>query len=141
MNLAGTIAEMLVSGEIEGREELERVKRRLARKFKCKMPKNSEILRALPEEEREKFRDILVKKPSRTLSGVSVIAVMTSPHPCPHGTCLYCPGGVKMGVPQSYTGREPASMRAAQNNYDPYLQVKSRLEALREIGHLSLIHI
>ena len=135
MDLAGVIAEMLVSGQIENRENLEKVKRRLARKFRCKMPKNSEILRAIPEDEREKFRDILVKKPSRTLSGVSVIAVMTSPHPCPHGTCLYCPGGVKMGVPQSYTGREPASMRAAQNNYDPYLQVKSRLEALREIGH------
>jgi len=40
-----------------------------------------------------------------------------------------------LGVPQSYTGKEPASMRGAQSNYDPYLQVTSRIEQLRAIGH------
>jgi elongator complex protein 3 len=32
----------------------------------------------------------LVKGPIRTLSGVSVITVLTKPWPCP-GHCLYCP--------------------------------------------------
>jgi elongator complex protein 3 len=38
-------------------------------------------------------------------------------------------------VPQSYTGFEPAAMRGLQNAFDPYLQVKSRIEQLEAIGH------
>ena len=40
-----------------------------------------------------------------------------------------------MGVPQSYTGHEPAAMRGLQNSFDPYLQVRSRIEQLKAIGH------
>ena len=40
-----------------------------------------------------------------------------------------------MGVPQSYTGHEPAAMRGLQNSFDPYLQVRSRVEQLKAIGH------
>ncbi|MBN1540085.1 MAG: tRNA uridine(34) 5-carboxymethylaminomethyl modification radical SAM/GNAT enzyme Elp3 [Candidatus Thermoplasmatota archaeon] len=81
--------------------------------------------------------ELLKKKPSRTLSGVAVVAVMTSPSPCPHGKCIFCPGGVEQEVPtpQSYTGREPAAMRASQNGYDPFLQTTKRIEQLEEIGH------
>lgn len=77
----------------------------------------------------------VVKKPVRSLSGVCVITAMVEPRPCPHGRCAYCPGGPEQGVPQSYTGKEPASARALQHGYDPYLQVRSRVEQLREIGH------
>lgn len=82
---------------------------------------------------------LLVRKPTRTLSGVAVVAAMTSPAPCPHGVCVPCPGGVSQRdegpTPQSYTGREPAALRAIQQHYDPYLQVKTRLSQLYEIGH------
>jgi len=74
-------------------------------------------------------------KPVRTASGIAVVAVMHAPHPCPHGACLYCPGGVAKGTPQSYTGFEPSSKRAKENLYDPYLQVKARLKQLEQIGH------
>ena len=40
-----------------------------------------------------------------------------------------------MGTPQSYTGNEPAGRRAKENNYDPYLQVKSRIEQFKIMGH------
>lgn len=76
-----------------------------------------------------------VKKPVRSLSGVCVITAMVEPRPCPHGRCAYCPGGPEQGVPQSYTGKEPASARALQHGYDPYLQVRSRVEQLRGMGH------
>ncbi|MEM2535908.1 MAG: tRNA uridine(34) 5-carboxymethylaminomethyl modification radical SAM/GNAT enzyme Elp3 [Candidatus Hadarchaeales archaeon] len=76
-----------------------------------------------------------VKKPVRSLSGVCVITAMVEPRPCPHGRCTYCPGGPENGVPQSYTGKEPASARALQHGYDPYSQVESRVKQLREIGH------
>ncbi|MDP2749290.1 MAG: tRNA uridine(34) 5-carboxymethylaminomethyl modification radical SAM/GNAT enzyme Elp3 [Nanoarchaeota archaeon] len=81
-------------------------------------------------------------KPSRTGSGVAIVAIMTKPMPCPHaktlGPCAYCPGGVKSffgDVPQSYTGKEPATMRGMRSNYDPYLQVFNRLEQYVCLGH------
>jgi len=49
-----------------------------------------------------------------------------------------CPGGVKSAfgdVPQSYTGKEPATMRGMRNHYDPYLQVMNRLEQYVLLGH------
>jgi elongator complex protein 3 len=65
-----------------------------------------------------------------------VIAVMTKPYPCPQQEpCAYCPGGPSVGVPQSYTGFEPAAMRGLQNEFDPYRQVKGRVGQLRAIGH------
>ncbi len=57
------------------------------------VPKNSAILAAAAPEDREVLRKILLVKPTRTLSGVAPVAVMTSPAPCPHGKCLPCPGG------------------------------------------------
>ncbi len=70
------------------------------------------------------------------MSGVTVIAVMTKPYPCPQPEpCAYCPGGPTFGVPQSYTGHEPAAMRGLQNDFDPYRQVRSRIRQLTAIGH------
>ncbi|MBN2336793.1 tRNA uridine(34) 5-carboxymethylaminomethyl modification radical SAM/GNAT enzyme Elp3, partial [Candidatus Bathyarchaeota archaeon] len=69
------------------------------------------------------------------LSGVNVVAVMTKPMACPHGRCAYCPGGPEEDSPQSYTGHEPAAMRGIQNSFDPYNQVRSRMEQLEAIGH------
>ena len=101
-----------------------------------KMPGNAELIRALKgEEERTKLLPVLTRKRIRATSGIIVIATMTKPLPCPHGRCAYCPGGPEAGVPQSYTGHEPASMRGAQNLYDPYSQVDSRIRQLRAIGH------
>ena len=71
----------------------------------------------------------------RTLSGVAVVAVMTSPAPCPHGKCIFCPGGVDNNSPQSYTGREPAALRGANYEFDPERQVRGRMEQLEIIGH------
>ena len=81
----------------------------------------------------------LKTKPMRTMSGVSPLALMTAPFACPHGKCVYCPGGPGSpfgDVPQSYTGKEPSTMRGIRNNYDPYLIVFNRLEQFIAIGHL-----
>lgn len=75
-------------------------------------------------------------KPVRSISGVSVITAMVSPRSCPQPSpCIYCPGGPKLGTPQSYTGREPASMRALQYRFDPFLQVEARVKQLEAMGH------
>lgn len=124
------------SGEIDDARELARAKIEVCREFKLqKMPSNPEIFAEVPAEEKTKVRGLLQRKPVRSISGVSVITVMPKPYPCPKKEpCIYCPGGPRFGTPQSYTG-EPAARRALQHNYDPYEQVKGRIEQLRAIGH------
>ncbi|MEM3972788.1 MAG: tRNA uridine(34) 5-carboxymethylaminomethyl modification radical SAM/GNAT enzyme Elp3 [Ignisphaera sp.] len=81
-----------------------------------------------------KIRERVIR-PTRTLSGVTIVAVMTKPFPCPHGKCIYCPGGVEYGTPQSYIGNEPALMRAIHVGFDPYEQVRLRLRQYVGMGH------
>ena len=83
---------------------------------------------------REEIRK-LGRKPSRILSGVAPVAIMTKPYPCPHGKCIYCPGGPDQGTPQSYVGEEPALMRGLRVGFDPYLQVWSRLKQYEILGY------
>ena len=131
----------IINGQIKTKNQLEREKKRISKKYSfSKILKNSDILSNSLEDERDLIVEILRKRPTRTISGVSVVAVMTRPYKCPHETapCLYCPGGPEngdIGTPQSYTGLEPAALRANQNNYDPFHQTKSRLDQLKAIGH------
>ena len=119
------------------KKDLNRIKLVACRKYGVSMPGNSEIIEFLESDERERLLPVLRRKRVRTISGVTVVAVMTKPSPCPKPSpCAYCPGGPSMGVPQSYTGYEPATMRGKQNRYEPYLQVRKRIEQLEAIGHM-----
>ncbi len=100
-----------------------------------KVPSDADLMKFAPSDLDPELREVMKKKASRTMSGVAVVAVMTSPEECPHGKCIFCPGGMDNGTPQSYTGREPAAMRAADNFYDPFDQVTSRLRQYKETGH------
>lgn len=132
------LIEMILNGEIKNRDQFQNRKVWLCKEFDLDtVPPNSEILKHVLPEERKKVVPYLQKKPMRTLSGVAVVAVMTSPHPCPHGKCLYCPGGVENNSPQSYTGKEPAARRAERNEFDPYRQVTDRIQQLEAIGHMT----
>ena len=77
---------------------------------------------------------LLKMKPRRTASGVATITVLTKPWPC-SSDCLYCPNDVR--CPKSYLADEPACQRAERNFFDPYLQVKSRLYVLEQMGHVT----
>lgn len=75
---------------------------------------------------------MFLKKPTKTLSGVTPLAVMLPPKKCKHGTCVYCPS---LDAPQSYTPKSPAVLRAAQLNYNPFEQVIARLNAFKAMNH------
>ena len=136
MSFSSEIVDAIVSGRVSDRDSLQRLKAELCEKYSLdRMPSNPEILAEVPDELRAKVEPILRLKPVRSLSGVAVVAIMASPAPCPHGKCIYCPGGPDVGTAQSYTGQEPAARRAAMNEFDPYRQVRSRLYQLRQVGH------
>lgn len=136
MNYFDELIKKVMSGQIANKNDLERLKISLCSKYKMdRLPGNAEILAHVSDEDMDSVEGLLRKKPVRTISGVAVVAVMTSPHDCPHGKCLYCPGGVRIGTAQSYTGREPAALRASQWNFDPFKQVSARIRQLEAIGH------
>ncbi len=126
------LIERIAAAKIVSGRKLDYEKRRLSKEYNIvRILKNSEILFYAKKHEREKVR-LLVKKPVRSISGVSVVAVMSKPASCP-GKCIYCPQGEN--APKSYTGLEPAARRGAMFAYDPYLQAKDRIKQLTAIGH------
>jgi len=78
------------------------------------------------------IKQLLQKKPIRTLSGVTPVTVLTKPFPCP-GNCIFCPSDVRM--PKSYIANEPGAQRAGQYAFHPYAQMYNRLVAFQETGH------
>ncbi len=122
------------------KEKLVALKMQLAKRYHLsKVPTDIDLLLHAPVEDVHYFTKILQTKPTRSISGVTPVAVMTKPYGCPHGRCTFCPGGLGSvfgDVPQSYTGKEPATMRAMRAGYDPYLQVFNRLEQYIITGHV-----
>jgi ELP3 family radical SAM enzyme/protein acetyltransferase len=89
---------------------------------------------------------LLQKKPSRNISGITSITLLTSPHPngqkfsCSHN-CYYCPnepaheGNNFQEQPRSYLYNEPAVKRANDNKFLAINQMLSRLNTLLMNGH------
>ena len=100
-----------------------------------RLPKNSEILSSATEKQFSKLQKILLKKPVKSASGVTVIAIMPKPFACPHGRCTFCPGGVEVNTPNSYTGKEPVALSAIEDDYEPGIQIKRKIEQLIAFGH------
>jgi len=73
-----------------------------------------------------------IRKPTKTISGITPVAVMLPPRKCNHGECIYCPS---MNVPQSYTPKSPVVMRASKLGYDSYKQVRARVKSFRVMNH------
>ncbi|MGA7677226.1 MAG: tRNA uridine(34) 5-carboxymethylaminomethyl modification radical SAM/GNAT enzyme Elp3 [Dehalococcoidia bacterium] len=73
-----------------------------------------------------------MRKISRTISGVTPVAIMGKPIGCP-GECVYCP--TFPDAPKSYTSESPAVLRAKLFNYEPRRQVEERLRILSDMGH------
>ena len=79
-----------------------------------------------------RVKRLLRRRAVRSLSGVSVVSLLTKPWSCP-GKCVYCP--TNPGLPKSYIPNEPAVQRAELNLFDPLRQVYNRLRALEMTGH------
>lgn len=97
--------------------------------------------------EENKFLELmLMKAPSRDISGINQITILTSPNPdgqafsCKHD-CFYCPnepaheGNNWTPQPRSYLYSEPAVQRANRNKFDPIYQTYDRLKSLLVCGH------
>ncbi len=130
------LARQLEEGAIRDKADLHRWKQQHARDSGApRIPTDADLLAMLPSDAANRWTALLRTKPTRSASGVAVVAVMSSPAWCPHGKCVYCPGGPDVNAPQSYTGFEPSTMRAMRHDYDPYRITRARLGQLERNGH------
>jgi len=139
MKINEIIIQELIKTQVKTSADLAVVKREIAKKYKIPCPSNIELLKAYHELVKNKrvkpsktIENLLKTRPVRSLSGIVNISVLTKSYPCP-GKCLYCP--IENGIPKSYVSGEPAVERAKKLKYDPYLQVKKRIEMLKAEGH------
>ena len=126
---------LLTINEPSKKQVKEEIKRICAKYSLERIPRNHEILSMAKESEFDKLRKVLLKKPVKTASGVAVVALMPKPYACPHGRCTYCPGGIEFNSPNSYTGNEPSTLNAIENEYDPKLQITTKIDKLIAFGH------
>jgi len=126
---------LILSDKISSKEQLNSFKLKLAKKYSLKkFPSNPDIL-SFAEKKDVKLIKLLAIKPVRSLSGIVSVAIMPKPLPCP-GKCIYCPSSLVGSLtPQSYTGKEPSTMRAIANDFDAVKQIKNRIDQLDLTGH------
>ena len=130
------ITQNLLTIEEPTRQKVKAEIKKICSKYSLeKIPKNHEILATVSGNDFTKLQQVLLKKPVKTASGVGVIALMPKPYACPHGRCSYCPGGIEFNTPNSYTGKEPSTVNAIENLYDPKKQILTKLDKLLAYGH------
>lgn len=120
-------------------DDLHSAKRKISKRFSCPIYSNIQLLKVYHEllnkkriKQNKNIETILIKRRVRSLSGIVNVTVLTKPYKCP-GKCIFCPD--QKDMPKSYLAKEPAVQRAVLTNFDPYLQVKTRLDSLKIIGH------
>jgi elongator complex protein 3 len=139
MNANQALIKELMKTRARTPEDLALVKRNIAKQYSTSCPSNMVLLQTYHELLKNKriktshnIELLLRTRPVRSLSGIVNVAVLTKPYPCP-GQCLFCPN--EKGIPKSYLSGEPAVERAKSLKYDPFNQVKQRLEMLKAEGH------
>jgi len=133
---AAYIAEQVSQGKIGSRLQLEKLKKKAASDYSLdRYPSNSEILVHLGPGAKPEFVEILRVHPRRSASGIVVVTAFSAPFLCPHGTCVFCPGGPSVGTPQSYLPQSPGMKTALDAKFDPCLQVKRSLAKYTANGH------
>ncbi len=126
--------------KITEKEEFHRLKNEILAEYKIPtgpshislLNRFSELVKSGKIEDELRIRKVLRKRAVRSLSGVSVISLLTKFWGCP-GKCIYCP--TYDGLPKSYISDEPAVQRAEMNAFDPFLQVQNRLRSLEITGN------
>ncbi len=135
LELARRLEELEPKGEL-GLNEISKVKLAVCEEYGMdRVPRNSEILDLLSPSMKIAFESRLRRKSIRTKSGIAVVTAITKPFDCPHGTCTFCPGGVRFGTPQSYTKESPAASFGISRGFDPGKQVADSIRNLERNGH------
>lgn len=125
--------------ENEIETQFKNIMKNIRKKYKIN-PKYNKLLQAYKEigTKNNTLENLLIGKKIRSISGVLVITVFTSPYPngqkfsC-KWNCYYCPN--EPDQPRSYLLHEPGVHRANQYQFDPIKQFNGRMNDLVSMGH------
>ncbi len=133
---AALLSKFLEKFSPKNKEDLNSLKLEVCRILKTpEMPTDPDIYKFLPKKFQKKYKEVFSIKKTKSLSGIVAVAIMPKPYPCPF-SCIYCPNSlVGKDTPKSYTGGEPATMRALNSNFSAKKQISSRLKQIKETGH------
>lgn len=132
---AKVVLKKIEDGEINNIRDLELLQYSICSKIGLDSLPTRPFILSQAKNPSKKMKDILSIKPTRSISGVQIIAVMLPPFVCP-GKCTYCPIAFDgQSAPKSYTGFEPSAMRAQRLNFDSYKIVENRIAQLDATGH------
>ncbi len=129
--------DFIINRLLAGEKNLEKLKRQASKKYALRsIIKKPEILSRFPKDRLSpELKALLLKKPTKTLSGVTPVAVMIRPDGSCRWRCIYCPfTGL---AAKSYTGYEPAALRARQFSYDSFDQTSGRVAQYEAAGHVT----
>ncbi|HOU46145.1 MAG TPA: tRNA uridine(34) 5-carboxymethylaminomethyl modification radical SAM/GNAT enzyme Elp3 [Candidatus Pacearchaeota archaeon] len=136
MHISKEIIQTLIKSKVKDQKSLAAFKRSIAKKYGISSPSNFDLLKAYhnyyPNKRNLIIENALKTRPVRSLSGIVNVSALTKPYACP-GNCIYCP--TEAGMPKSYLSKEPAAQRAKMLKFDPFVQIKTRLESLHKEGH------
>lgn len=126
------------TNSLKSEEDLHKLKKKYARDYQISLPTNFNLQSTYGVMIKEGWKGdlplqrLMRKRKVRTISGVSIITVLTKPYLCP-GKCVFCP--TEPNMPKSYLSNEPGAMRAVLDNFDPLKQVTTRIDSLKKQGH------
>lgn len=139
MDTVELLLDQIVTTQPKNRQALRKLKIDIAARWRTALIRNDVLLTRYRmqvasglRQPNRNLEQILTLNGIRSQSGIATVTVITEPYACP-GRCVYCPTEAR--APKSYLTNEPAVRRAVRNDYDPYRQVWSRLEALDQTGH------
>ncbi|HIH21757.1 MAG: tRNA uridine(34) 5-carboxymethylaminomethyl modification radical SAM/GNAT enzyme Elp3 [Candidatus Diapherotrites archaeon] len=130
------IIQAINEDRVKDKNSLNKLKNTLCKKYSiAQAPTNAVILQFAKKPFEQKLLNVLEMKPVKSISGITAVALMPLPKECP-GACVYCPNSlVGKKTPKSYTGGEPATLRALQAGFDVKKQIQGRIQQLEEMGH------
>ena len=136
MHISKEIIQLLIKSKVKDQKSLAAFKRLIAKRYGISSPSNFDLLKAYhnyyPNKRNSTIENALRTRPVRSLSGIVNVSALTKPYACP-GNCIYCP--TEAGMPKSYLSKEPAAQRAKMLKFDPFVQIKTRIESLQKEGH------
>lgn len=112
------IIQLSLERKIETKDAFHKLQNEVYKKFKLPewisgidiLERYNSLIKKWLYKENNNFKKVLRKRWVRSLSGVTVISLLTESFPCP-GKCIYCP--TFEWLPKSYIPNEPAVQRAS----------------------------
>ena len=117
-------------------DDVNRLKIKTAGKYQLEeVPSNADLISLLTPKKQNGFCPFCGEKIPALSQGVTVIATMTKPYPCPQPKpCAYCPGGPSQAAPKATQDTNPRRCVEAKTASTPTSKFKAAFTNSPRLG-------